>query len=138
MIQALDHIAVAVTDLDEAIANWQKKTGAQVTHREHVAAQGVYVAFLQLADFRIELIAPDSDQSGVAKYLEKRGPGLHHIAFKTENGQLLLDELASKETKLINTTLRPGAEQTMVGFAHPSSFNGVLVEVVEHSNTSGK
>jgi methylmalonyl-CoA epimerase len=138
MIQALDHIAIAVPDIEVAIANWQMRTGAQVTHREHVAAQGVYVAFLQLADFRIELIAPDGESSSVAKFIEKRGAGLHHIALKTENGQLLLDELANKETKLINTTLRPGAEHTMVGFAHPSSFNGVLVEIVEHPHNAGK
>ncbi|MCB1059596.1 MAG: methylmalonyl-CoA epimerase [Calditrichaeota bacterium] len=138
MIDALDHIAIAVPNIDDAIQNWQRKTGAQVTHREHVAAQGVYVAFLALADFRIELIAPDSDSSSVAKFLEKRGPGLHHIAIKSQNGQELLDELANKDTKLINSTLRPGAENTMVGFAHPSAFDGVLVEIVEHPGAKGE
>lgn len=132
MIQGLDHIAVAVPSIDEAIRVWQNLTGAVLVHREHVAAQNTHVAFLQIGDFRIELIAPDSPESTVGKFLDKRGPGLHHIALKSDDGQNLLDEFTAHGARLINTSLRPGAEETMVGFVHPASLGGVLVEVVEH------
>ncbi len=132
MIQGLDHIAVAVPDLDKAIELWSRLTGARVTHREHIVEQSTYVAFLAIGDFRIELIAPDKQESAVGKFLDKRGPGLHHIAIKTEDGQLLLNEFAEKGAKLINTTLRSGAESTKVGFVHPTALTGVLIEVVEH------
>ncbi len=132
MIQGLDHIAVAVPDLDNAIEEWSRITGATLTHREHVVAQNTHVAFLKLGNFRVELVAPDSADSAIGKFLEKRGPGLHHIALKTPNGQVLLDEFADKGARLINTSLRPGAENSMVGFVHPSTLGGVMVEVVEH------
>ncbi len=132
MIQGLDHIAVAVTDIDKAIDEWNRVTGATLTHREHVVEQSAHVAFLRLGDFRIELIAPDKPESAVGKFLEKRGPGIHHIALRTPDGQLLLNEFAENGARLINTTLRPGAENTLVGFVHPSALSGVLVEVVEH------
>lgn len=134
MIQSLDHIAIAVPDLDKAIEEWSRITGATLTHREHIVEQSTFVAFLRIADFRIELIAPDKPDSALGKFLEKRGPGLHHIALKTLNGQVLLNELADKGARLINTSLRPGAEKTMVGFVHPATLDGVLVEVVEHPN----
>jgi len=131
-MQGLDHIAVAVPDMEQAIANWQKLTGAAVTHREYVATQHTHVTFLQIGDFRIELLAGDGPDSNVAKFIEKRGPGLHHIAIRSEDGQKSLSELAQAGARLINESLRPGAERTLVGFAHPSSFGGVLVEIVEH------
>ncbi|MCB9357219.1 MAG: methylmalonyl-CoA epimerase [Calditrichaeota bacterium] len=132
MFEQLDHIALAVPDLDKAIDNWKELTGAMLSHREFVESQNTHVAFLSLAGFRIELIAPGGPESTVAKYLEKRGPGLHHIALKCADGQSALNELAEKGARLINETLRPGAEQTMVGFVHPASLGGVLVEIVEH------
>lgn len=132
MIQGLDHIAVAVPDIDKAIEEWGRLTGAILTHREHVKEQSTFVAFMKLGDVRIELISPDKPDSAVGKFLEKRGPGLHHIGLNTPDGQLLLNEFADNGAQLINTTLRPGAENTMVGFVHPASLGGVLVEVVEH------
>lgn len=132
MIQSLDHIALAVPDIDEAIGVWSKLTGAELLHREFVEAQNTHVAFLGLGGFRLELIAPGSPESTVAKFLEKRGPGLHHIALKAPDGQQLLNDFSSRGARLINETLRPGAEGTMVGFVHPAALGGVLVEVVEH------
>jgi methylmalonyl-CoA/ethylmalonyl-CoA epimerase len=132
MSETLDHIAVAVPDLDQAIEQWRKLCGAVLLHREFVEAQRTHVAFLGIGNFRLELIAPDGPDTTVAKFLEKRGPGLHHIALKTEDGQALLNDYAQRGAKLINDTLRPGAEQTLVGFVHPSAFGGVLVEIVEH------
>ncbi len=132
MIESLDHIAIAVPDIDEAIDVWKKLTGAELLHREFVETQNTHVAFLGIGDFRIELIAPGGPDSAVAKFLDKRGPGLHHIAVKSLNGQGLLDDFADRGRALINDHLRPGAENTMVGFVHPASLGGVLLEVVEH------
>ncbi|MBK6766968.1 MAG: VOC family protein [bacterium] len=131
-MQALDHIALAVPDIDEAIRVWSTLTGAALLHREFVEAQNTHVAFLDLGGFRLELIAPGSPESTVAKFLEKRGPGLHHIALKSPDGQQQLTDFASRGARLINDKLRPGAENTMVGFVHPGALGGVLVEVVEH------
>lgn len=133
MISGLDHIAIAVQDLDIAIEDWCRLTGALLTQREHVAEQNTFVAFLQLGNFRIELIAPSKPDSAVAKFLEKRGQGLHHIALKSDDGQATLNMFADMGAKMINTSLRPGAENTNVGFVHPSALTGVLIEVVEHS-----
>lgn len=132
MIQGLDHIAVAVPDIDKAIEGWSRLTGAILTHREHVKEQNTFVAFMKLGDFRIELLSPDKPDSAVGRFLEKRGPGLHHIALNTPDGQILLNEFADNGAQLINISLRPGAENTMVGFVHPASLGGVLIEVVEH------
>lgn len=133
MIQGLDHIAIAVPDLDKAIEEWTQKTDAILTHREHVRDQDANVAFLLLGSLRLELIAPDKPESAVGRFLHKRGPGLHHIALKSENGQRLLDDLIARGARLIDKKLRNGAEGTKVGFVHPASFGGVLIEVVELS-----
>lgn len=132
MIESLDHIAIAVPDIDEAIATWSTLTGAELLHREFVESQNTHVAFLGLGGFRLELIAPGGPDTAVAKFLDKRGPGLHHIALKSVDGQAMLDDFAERGARLINDHLRPGAENTMVGFVHPASLGGVLVEVVEH------
>ncbi|MCL4304504.1 VOC family protein [bacterium] len=133
MIESLDHIAIAVSNIDDAIDLWVRLTGAEVLHREFVEAQNAHVAFLGLCGLRLELIAPGDSDSLIVKFLEKRGPGLHHIAFRASDGQKLLSDFAARGAELIDRHLRPGAEETMVGFVHPKSFGGVLVEVVEHS-----
>ncbi len=132
MIESLDHIAIAVGNIDDAIDLWVKLTGAEVLYREFVEAQNAHVAFLGLCGLRLELVAPANSDSLLNKFLEKRGPGLHHIALRASDGQELLNDFSARGAELIDCHLRPGAEQTKVGFVHPKSFGGVLVEVVEH------
>lgn len=135
MIQGLDHIAIAVLDLDIAIDEWTRMTGAVLTHREHIIEQGANVAFLLLGNLRLELIAADKPDSALSRFIQKRGPGLHHIALKTSDGQLVLDDFCSKGARVIDSHLRQGAENSMVGFVHPGALGGVLIEVVQNTTS---
>ncbi|NUO18182.1 VOC family protein [bacterium] len=132
----IDHIAIAVENLESAVDRWLTLTGAILVRREYVAAQDTEVAFLSLGGSRIELIAPASQGSVVSRFLEKRGPGLHHLALKASDGQEVLNCMADRGARLIDEQLRPGAEESLVGFVHPTAFGGVLVEIVEHPNHS--
>ena len=108
--------------------------GAKLVHRESVADQRVNVAMLQIGTLRIELISPLSDDASVARFLRTRGPGLHHIALKSSAAQ---DDLAAANlagAELIDETVRIGAERALVGFVHPKSLGGVLIELVQPSS----
>lgn len=136
MITGLDHIAIAVEDIEQAIVQWQALTGAKLLHRETVTSQNVHVAMLGIGEFKIELIAPVNADSGVAKFMAARGPGLHHIALRADSTQAELDRLMSVGVRVIDSVARTGAEQTEVGFLHPKSASGVLIEIVEHTHGS--
>lgn len=132
MINGLDHIAVAVPDLEEAITVWEKTLGGRLVHREIVEEQGVEAAMIMLGNLKIELLKPLSEGSGVAKFLEKKGSGIHHIALNSSNAQMELDRMKSVGARLIDEKVRTGAENTLIGFLHPRTMGGVLVEIVEH------
>jgi methylmalonyl-CoA/ethylmalonyl-CoA epimerase len=128
----VDHIGIATFQLDEALALWRDSLGLEVEVTEEVTAQGVRVAMLPIGETHIELLEPLSESSPVGKFLEKRGPGIHHVAIRVRDIKESLAKLKEKGTRLIDETPRIGARGCLVAFVHPSSANGVLLELVQH------
>jgi methylmalonyl-CoA/ethylmalonyl-CoA epimerase len=126
----LHHVGVAVTDLDEAVATWARLFGAEVEVRERVADQGVETALLRIGAGRVELLASLADDTPVGKFLERRGPGMHHLAFEVDDVAAELDRLAAGGAELIDEHPRPGLEGRDVAFVHPHATGGVLAELV--------
>jgi methylmalonyl-CoA/ethylmalonyl-CoA epimerase len=128
----IDHIGIATRHLDEALTLWRDTLGLKVTSTEDVTEQGVRVAMLPVGESQIELLEPLTPNSPVGKFLEKRGPGIHHVALRVTNIQAALVQLKENGTRLIDETPRAGAGGCLVAFIHPSSANGVLLELVQH------
>jgi methylmalonyl-CoA/ethylmalonyl-CoA epimerase len=128
----VDHIGIATQTLDEALAIWRDALGLQVDHTEEVAEQGVRIAMLSAGETHIELLEPLNENSPVGKFLEKRGPGIHHIAIRVADIRASLADLRARGTRLIDESPRTGAGGCLVAFVHPSSANGVLLELVQH------
>lgn len=128
MLEKIDHIGVAVKSLDEATA-FYKTMGAEPHHFEEVASQKVRVAFIKIGESNIELLEPTSPDSPIAKYIEKKGEGIHHIAYRVDDVQTALDALKADGAKLINDEPMEGAHGMKVAFVHPKSVNGVLTEL---------
>jgi methylmalonyl-CoA/ethylmalonyl-CoA epimerase len=129
-IKRLDHVAVCVADIDEALARWQSVFGLQARERETVASQKTEAALLPLGDTSVELISPRGND-GLERFLEKRGPGLHHIAVEVEGIESAIALLSSLGVPMIDTVPRKGARGHKVAFVHPKATGGVLVELVE-------
>jgi methylmalonyl-CoA epimerase len=121
---------VAVADLDEAVATWGRLFGAEVEARETVADQGVETALLRIGDGRVELLASLAADTPVGRFLEQRGPGMHHLAFEVDDVAAELDRLAAGGAELIDECPRPGLEGRDVAFIHPHATGGVLAELV--------
>lgn len=128
----VDHIGIATRQIDEALALWRDALGLQVAFTEEVTEQGVRVAMLPIGETHIELLEPLSENSPVGKFLEKRGPGIHHLAIQVTDIRATLALLKEKGTRLIDETPRTGAGGCLVAFVHPASANGVLLELVQH------
>jgi methylmalonyl-CoA epimerase len=131
MISAIDHVGVAVEDLDAAVSLYQDGLGMPVVHRETVAAQGVEAILLDVGDSHIELLKPLADDTAVGKFLAKRGPGLHHVAYRVGNIEETLKQLAAAGLRLIDERPRQGIRNSKVAFVHPASTGGVLTEIVQ-------
>ena len=131
MIKKVNHIAVVVNDLEEAMHFWVDALGLELSHREHVASEAVDVAFLPVGDSKIELLQPVDDERGVARYLEKRGSGMHHICFEVDDIEAALQKLKLANVQLINEVPTVGADGRKFAFIHPKSASGVLVELYE-------
>lgn len=127
----IDHIGIATNSIEEALELWSRRLGLAVETTEEVAEQGVRVAMLPLGEGRVELLEPLSADSPVGKFLEKRGPGIHHLAIRVENIQTEIARLKEKGARLIDEVPRVGASNCLVAFVHPSSTGGVLLELVE-------
>ena len=128
----IDHVGIAVHDLDAAAARYQRLLGAQLIGREALAAQGVEVAFLELpGSARVELIAPRDEGGSVARFLERRGEGLHHICMLVDDIEAVLAELRASGVHLVDEEPRAGAEGTRIAFLHPEALGGVLLELKE-------
>lgn len=127
----IDHIGIATRQIDEALALWRDALGLQVDFTEEVTEQGVRVAMLPIGETHIELLEPLSEDSPVGRFLEKRGPGIHHVAIKVADIRASLAQLKEKGTRLIDETPRRGAGGSLVAFVHPASANGVLLELVQ-------
>ncbi len=127
----IDHIGIATRQLKEAIALWQDALGLEVDSTEDVGEQGVRIAMLPIGETHIELLEPLTPESPVGKFLDKRGPGIHHIAIRVDDIRSSLRQLKEKGARLIDETPRIGAGGCLVAFIHPSSTNGVLLELVQ-------
>ena len=130
-VKRIDHIAVVVDNLDTALAFWRDTLGLDLAHLEEVKEQESIVAFMPTGGSEVELVKPTTDTSGLAKYLAKRGPGMHHICLEVDNLAEMLAEMKAKGVKLINETPTIGAGGKQIAFIHPSSANGVLVELYQ-------
>lgn len=130
----LEHIGIATRGLDEALGFWRDALGLEVADVEEVAEQGVRVAMLPVGETRVELLEPTRDDSPIAKFLEKRGAGIHHIAVRVDDIRRTLEKLKQSGARLIDETPRVGAGNCLIAFIHPSSAGGVLIELVEHTS----
>jgi methylmalonyl-CoA epimerase len=131
LLTEIDHVAIAVTDLDAAIAYYQDTFGATVTHRERVDSDGVEEALLRVADSYIQLLTPTTDTSPVAAYLEKKGPGLHHVGYRVADCAAALQSVKDHGGRVIDEAPRPGSRGTTVAFVHPKGAFGTLIELVQ-------
>ena len=127
----IDHLGIATKGIDEALGFWVNALGLENVHTEVVEDQKVRVAMLPLGESRIELLEPTSDDSPISKFLEKRGGGIHHIAVQVDDIEAALEKLKAQGARLIDEAPRLGAEGCLVAFVHPSSANGVLLELVQ-------
>jgi methylmalonyl-CoA epimerase len=127
----IDHIGLAVADLDAAIELHTSTYGMPLVHRETVAEQGVEAALLDVGESHVELLAPLADDTPVGRFLAKRGPGLHHVAYRVDDVAATLDELRAAGLRLIDEQPRTGIRGSRVAFLHPSASGGVLTELVQ-------
>lgn len=128
----IDHLGVAVASIDEALGVY-RALGLEVAHREIVETQKVATAFLPVGDSRIELLEPTSPESPVAKFLARRGGGIHHVCFAVDDIEAALAELSARGFRLIHREPVPGADGKRVAFLHPDAGNGVLIELSEEA-----
>jgi methylmalonyl-CoA epimerase len=131
MFARIDHIGVAVEDLDAAIALYDERLELELVHRETVEAQGVEAALLDIGENHVELLAPLGPDTPVGRFLAKRGPGLHHVAYQTGDIEAALGALRAAGMRLIDETPRSGIRNSRVAFVHPGSSGGVLTEIVQ-------
>jgi methylmalonyl-CoA/ethylmalonyl-CoA epimerase len=127
----IDHIGVAVEDLDEAISLYQEKLGMPEQHRETVEEFEVEAVLLQIGEGHVELLSPLTPESAVGRFLERNGPGVHHVAYRTDDIESALDSARKAGLRLIDERPRTGVRGSRVAFVHPKSTGGVLTELVE-------
>jgi methylmalonyl-CoA/ethylmalonyl-CoA epimerase len=128
----LDHIGIATRELEEGFAVWRDALGLELSTTEEVPDQGVRVAMLEIGDTHVELLEPLTPDSTVGRFLAKRGPGIHHLAVEVKDIRASLSDLKSRGARLIDEEPRIGARGCLVAFVHPTSTNGVLLELVQH------
>jgi methylmalonyl-CoA/ethylmalonyl-CoA epimerase len=131
VLTKIEHVALAVADLDAAIAHYRDVWGLSVSHRERVDDQGVEEAMLPLGDSHLQLLGATSPESTVAKFIDRRGEGLHHIAYEVDDLEAALAELKAKGVPLIDEEPRRGGRGHMVAFVHPKGNHGLLVELIQ-------
>ena len=131
MFGRIDHIGVAVTDLDEAVDRYSGIYGMPLVHRETVDAQGVEAVLLDVGESHVELLSPLGSETPVGRFLAKRGEGLHHVAYQVTDIEATLRRLQGSGVRLIDQAPRPGIRSSRVAFLHPSASGGVLTEIVE-------
>lgn len=128
--RGIHHLGVAVHDLDDALSTYERLLGARLEHRAEVADQGVEAAAVLVGDARVELLSPLGDETPVGKFLAKRGPGMHHVAYEVDDVAAELRRLAEEGAALIDAEPREGLFGLQVAFVHPDAVHGVLTEVV--------
>ena len=128
--RGIHHVGVAVVDLDEAVRTYERLLGGRLEHRARVEEQGVEAASMRVGDGRVELLAALGDDTPVGRFLAKRGPGMHHVAYEVEDVRVAIEALAEQGAELIDAEPRRGMFGLEVAFVHPESVHGVLSEVV--------
>jgi methylmalonyl-CoA/ethylmalonyl-CoA epimerase len=133
MFGRIDHIGVAVEDLDAALSLYEQSFALELAHRETVEEQGVEAVLLDVGDGHVELLAPLSEDTPVGKFIAKNGPGLHHVAYQTDDIDSALEQLKAAGLRLIDEQPRTGIRNSRVAFLHPGSTGRVLTEIVQPS-----
>jgi methylmalonyl-CoA/ethylmalonyl-CoA epimerase len=130
-VKQINHVAVVVDDMEKALSFWRDALGMELQGVRDVPAEKSRVAFLPLPGSEVELVQPTTDDSGIAKYLARRGPGMHHIGLEVDDIEGMLAQLSAKGVRLINETPRTAADGKKYAFIHPESTSGVLVELYQ-------
>ena len=136
LLTEIDHVAIAVHDLEAAVAWYAEAFGATVEHRELVESDGVEEALLRVADSYVQLLTPTREDSPVAAYLAKRGEGLHHVGYRVADCAAALESVKASGGRVIDQAPRPGSRGTIVAFVHPKTSFGTLIELVEDPRAS--
>ncbi len=131
MFAAIDHVGVVVKSIDDGLALYGDTLGLELAHREVVEDQGVEAALLDVGGSHVELLAPLSDDTPVGKFLAKKGPGLHHVAYRVDDINQTLADLNDEGVRMLDEVARRGIQNSMVAFVHPSATGGVLTELVQ-------
>jgi methylmalonyl-CoA/ethylmalonyl-CoA epimerase len=131
LLTEIDHVAIAVQDLDSAVAYYADTFGATVAHRERIDSDGVEEALLKVADSYIQLLTPTRPDSPVARYLEKKGEGIHHVGYRVDDCAAALQSVKDHGGEVIDQVPRPGSRGTTVAFVHPKGAFGTLIELVQ-------
>jgi methylmalonyl-CoA/ethylmalonyl-CoA epimerase len=137
MLSRIDHVGIAVRDLEKAIQVYERLLGLRVSGRERLEREGIEVALIPIGESRIELITPIDPQSKVEKFLQDRGEAVHHVAYATDDVAASLERAGAAGAQLLDAVARPGAHGTRIGFVHPKSVCGVLTEFVEPDGEPG-
>jgi methylmalonyl-CoA/ethylmalonyl-CoA epimerase len=131
MFGRIDHVGVAVANLDDAVALYSERLRMAVQHRETIAEQGVEAVLLEVGESHVELLRPLSPDTALGRFLDRSGPGLHHVAYGTDDIEAALESVRAAGLRRIDEEPRPGIRRSRVAFVHPSSTGGVLTELVE-------
>lgn len=130
-VKRIDHIAILVDDLEQPLSFWRDALGLDMSHMADVPAELAQIAFLPVGNSEVELVRPTSSDSGLARFLEKRGPGMHHVCLEVDDIDGMLAQLKARGVQLINEEARTGLGGKRYAFVHPKSANGVMVELYE-------
>jgi methylmalonyl-CoA/ethylmalonyl-CoA epimerase len=131
MLTGIDHVGVAVVDLDASVEHYRRTLGLEPVHRERVESQGVEEVLLEVGGSYVQLLGALGPDTPVGRFLQRHGPGVHHVGFRVDDLESVLAHLKSEGIRLIDDVPRPGARGTTIAFVHPKGMAGVLVELVE-------
>ena len=134
MIKKIEHLGIAVVNIEESLRVFETLLGTKCYKIEEVESEGVKTAFLQVGESKIELLEATNPDSPIAKYLEKRGQGIHHIAFEVDNIQAEIERLLNEGFVLIHESPKNGADNKLIAFLHPKSTEGILIELCQEKN----
>ena len=135
MLTDLDHIGIAVEDLEAEVERYRRAFGVEPVHRETVASQGVEEILFAIGSSYVQLLRPLGPHTSVGRHLRSRGPGIHHVAYRVDDLVATLERLRAEDVRLVDERPRPGSRGTMIAFVHPRSMGGVLVELVQQGTT---
>lgn len=136
LLTDIDHVAIAVRDIDAAIAWYAETLGALVVHREDVISDGISEALIKVGDSYVQLLTPTRDDSTLAAFLERRGEGLHHVGYRVSDCAAALAAVKASGARVIDEVPRPGSRATTIAFVHPKASFGTLIELVEESSAT--